>query len=299
MVTRIVPGLDILVACIVGLGVAIAPLLKLASGLALAFGGGAGLTGAFATIGTFITGTLIPVFSNIGTVITGTVIPAISSLVATFGLPVLAIGAVIGVGAALIKNWDSIKEVCKDLGEVISVVFKNIKKWTIDTFKNMYDSISKKINEIKEVCERVFSKIYDSITYPFRKAKEFIGNIMNGIKTSINKINPFSKSDLKTIEVQGTYSLSEVPQVRSFDNLANTIKSLDYSSNRYNIPTNSTIASKPNTKTVKAKEEKVLTSINLNIENFVNNDKKDIEQLANELLYIMNLPLDYSRLKQI
>ena len=29
-------------------------------------------------------------------------------------------------------------------------------------------------------------------------------------------------------------------------------------------------------------------SINLNIENFVNNDKKDIEQLANELLYIMN-----------
>ena len=110
---------------------------------------------------------------------------------------------------------------------------------------------------------------------------------MSGISSTINKINPFD-NDLKTIEVQGTYSLSEVPQVRSFDNLANTIKSLDYSSNRYNIPTNSTIASKPNTKTVKAKEEKVLTSINLNIENFVNNDNKDIEQLANELLYIMS-----------
>ena len=63
---------------------------------------------------------------------------------------------------------------------------------------------------------------------------------------------------------------------------------LDYSSSRYNIPTNNNATSKPNTKTVKAKEEKVLTSINLNIENFVNNDKKDIEQLANELLYIMN-----------
>lgn len=287
-VISIVPGLDILVACIVGLGVAISPLLKLASGLALAFGNGAGLTGAFAAIGTFITGTLIPVFSSIGTVITGTVIPAISSLVATFGLPVLAIGAVIGVGAALIKNWDSIKEVCKDLGEVISVVFKNIKKWTVDTFKNMYDSISKKINEIKEVCTRVFSKIYDSITYPFKKAKEFIDNIMNGISSTIDKINPFNKSNLETIEVQGTYSLSEVPQVRSFDNLANTMKSLDYSSSRYNIPNKNNTTSKPSSKNIKTKEEKVLTSINLNIENFVNNDKKDIEQLANELMYFMN-----------
>jgi hypothetical protein len=79
-----------------------------------------------------------------------------------------------------------------------------------------------------------------------------------------------------------------VPQARTFDSLANTMKALDYSSNRYNVPTNNNTNSKSNTKPIKAKEEKVLTSINLNIENFVNNDKKDIEQLANELLYIMN-----------
>ena len=67
------------------------------------------------------------------------------------------------------------------------------------------------------------------------------------------------------------------------------MRALDYSSNRYNMPTSKASSNtKTNSKPAKAKEEKVLTSINLNIENFVNNDKRDIEQLANELMYLMN-----------
>lgn len=281
-VISVVPGLDILVASIVGIGVAISPVLSLASNLALVFGN-EGLTSAFATIGTFIKGSLIPAFTTIGTVITGTVIPAIVSFVSTFGLPILAIGAVIGAGVALIKNWDKVKEFCKALGEVVSQVFSSIKKWTIDTFKNMYEAISNGLKNIVNVCKNIFSKIYDILTYPFRKAKETITGIVDGVSGFINKINPFSKG----VEVQGVYTVEEAPQARSFNNLVNTMKTLDYSSSRYNVPSTNN-NSKSNNKQIKTREEKILTSINLNIENFVNNDKKDIEQLANELLYIMN-----------
>ena len=62
-------------------------------------------------------GKLLPILVSVGTAITGTIIPAIGSGIAAFGaflvpiLPIVAaISGVIAVGVLLYKNWDTIKE---------------------------------------------------------------------------------------------------------------------------------------------------------------------------------------------
>lgn len=247
-VISVVPGLDVLVATIVGLGVAIAPLLSMAGNLALIMGVG-GLAGSVTTLGGVLTG--------VGAFITGTFIPAIGGLVATFGAPALAIAGIVAAGTVLVKNWDTILDMGKTLAEGIKMIFEGI---------------------------------YERLVGPFKKAGEFIKNFFSKVNSSIEKMNPFNGK--RSIDIDTNISVPnsiEVPvnaRIGSMDNLLNTMKTLDYSSNRYNVPTNTNKPKENNT--VKAKEEKILTSINLNIENFVNNDKKDIEQLANELMYLMN-----------
>lgn len=93
--------------------------------------------------------TLWGAIAAFGTGVTTSLGVAFAFLTSPIGLVILAIGAIIAIGVLLYKNWDTIKI---KMGEL----------WT----------------NIKTV----FGKVEDAITKPFTKAKEVVGGIVDGIK---------------------------------------------------------------------------------------------------------------------
>lgn len=93
--------------------------------------------------------TLWGAIAAFGTGVTTSLGVAFAFLTSPIGLVILAIGAIIAIGVLLYKNWDTIKI---KMGEL----------WT----------------NIKTV----FGKVEDAITKPFTKAKEIVGGIVDGIK---------------------------------------------------------------------------------------------------------------------
>ncbi len=93
--------------------------------------------------------TLWGAIAAFGTTVTTSLGVAFAFLTSPIGLVILAIGAVIAAGVLLYKNWDTIKI---------------------------------KMGELWENIKTVFGKVEDAITKPFTKAKETVGGIVDDIK---------------------------------------------------------------------------------------------------------------------
>jgi hypothetical protein len=148
------------------------------------------VSGAFASLG--------GIFATVSTFVTGTLIPAIVSLVSTFGLPIAIIGAVIGAGYLLVKNWDMVKEGAKALGEWISKTFNSIKenvskamgefiKTGKDNIKRLSSDLSSAWSDIKNTCATKWNEIYKTVTQA----------ISNFVKTGVDNVKALY-NDLKT-----------------------------------------------------------------------------------------------------
>lgn len=151
---------------ILGITAAAAPLLitggKVVSGIGSIIGG----------VGKFlpIIAKVIPAIGTIGTVITGTVIPALGSLVAAAapviaaaGWWIVAIAAVIAFGVAVYKNWDKIKEKAGELKDTVS------EKW---------DGLKNKISE---------SNIGKLVGYMWDEAKDRTKEALTNIRTAYDE----------------------------------------------------------------------------------------------------------------
>lgn len=89
---------------------------------------------------------------------------------------VAAIAAVIAIGVLLYKNWDTIKEKCRQLGDGIKSI------WT----------------SVKTAISNAASAIFDAMTWPYRKAWDTIKSVVSSIRKlfPINIGNLFSKINL-------------------------------------------------------------------------------------------------------
>jgi len=200
-VISLVPGLDLLLASFIGIIAVISPLITLIANMTITFGtlssvlgGGISIAGVFSGI----LGTLSGVFTTIATFVTGTLIPAIVSLVSTFGLPIAIIGAVIGAGYLLVKNWDMVKEGAKALGEWINKTFNSIKENVSkamsqfiqtgkDNIKRLSSDLLNGWNNIKNTCATKWNEISNTITQA----------ISNFVKTGVDNVKALY-NDLKT-----------------------------------------------------------------------------------------------------
>lgn len=140
----------------------------------------AGIAGA---IGTFkvITG-IITLWNTVvglagaATTIFGTALAFITSPI---GIVVVAVGALIAIGVALYKNWDTVKAflvgIWENIKEVCQTVFEGIGQFLTDSWNSIKDIATSVFSAIGQF----FSDIWETIKSVFSTAVEFISNIIS------------------------------------------------------------------------------------------------------------------------
>lgn len=102
----------------------------------------------------------------------GSLISVIGTIVGVLGGPLtIAIGAVIAIGVALWKNWDTVKERAQQLKEFL------VKVW--DTIKT---SVSEKAQNIKEKVSTAWTNIKTSVTNTTENMKTMLAGKLDAIK---------------------------------------------------------------------------------------------------------------------
>jgi phage-related protein len=173
-------------------------------GLSSIFSGGLSITSLLSGAFTALSG----IFTTIATFVTGTLIPAIVGLVSTFGLPIAIIGAVIGAGYLLIKNWNTVKEAAKALGEWISKTWDNIKNWTSEKWSAISQVVSDKVNELKTKAINKAQEVATGIANKWNEIKSSAVNIWNNTVTRVVNIvsNLVRSVSNKITEIKNTCS---------------------------------------------------------------------------------------------
>ena len=118
-----------------------------------------------------------PVISIIGKVIAFApmLVSGIGTVVTALGPVGIAIAAVIAVGVLLIKHWDEIKAAAQQ-------VWQNV----VQTFENIKQSVTKKIDALRSSVQEKFQNIKRSITEPIEKARDAVRSAIDRIKGIFN-----------------------------------------------------------------------------------------------------------------
>lgn len=110
------------------------------------------------------------VVAGIGTAVTSAFGAAMAFLTSPIGLVILAIGALIGIGVLLYKNWDTVKMYAVQLGTFLSGVWNGIST-----------AVGNFINGIKEKFLSGFSALVGIIKAPINGVISLINGAINGI----------------------------------------------------------------------------------------------------------------------
>ncbi|MCI7098110.1 MAG: phage tail tape measure protein [Lachnospiraceae bacterium] len=205
----------------------------------------AGLIAGIAKIAPLITALkalgLPAALSSIGTAITGTVLPAIGSGIAAFAsflvpiLPIIAaIGGVIAVGVLLYKNWDTVKEhlgaaldaikmsfeIAWDaIKNTVSIVTGVIKSVITNVFNAVKGFIGSVLNTIKGIVNSVFNAIKTTVTSVMNGIKSVISSVWNAVKgfvsSVVNAIKGVVSSVFNTIKTTVTSIMNGIKSVIS------------------------------------------------------------------------------------
>ncbi len=135
------------------------------------------------SVGSKLTGGIKTVVSVGSKLISGAklVIGAFTSLNPAVLAVVGAIGAVVGIGVALYKNWDTIKEKAHELGEKISQKWEDIKQWT----SNLKDSIVEKWNAVRDGIGNAVESAKEAVVGKFQELKENASSRIQELKENV------------------------------------------------------------------------------------------------------------------
>ena len=165
--TNLSPGAQKAVGAFVAVAAAVGPVLVILGKLAGAvsaiiglFGAGGAAAGAGATlVGAF-------------TVITGPI-----------GIAIAAVAALIAIGVALYKNWDTIKAKAVQLWEFLKAKFEEIKEAITRPITNAMDIISS-IN-LYEIGKNIIQGLINGIKNMAGKVRDTVGEVANTVKNGI------------------------------------------------------------------------------------------------------------------
>ena len=121
-----------------------------------------------------IVAALAPVITIGGKLISGlgSIISVIGTVVGVLGGPLtIAIGAIIAIGVALYKNWDTVKEFALRMKDGIVNAWDNIKSKisaVIDTIKGKIDGLKQKFEDLKTKVQNIWTAIKNFFTGGFQ-----------------------------------------------------------------------------------------------------------------------------------
>lgn len=114
---------------------------------------------------------------TIATAVTTAFAAAINFLTSPIGLVVLAIGALIAIGVALYKNWDTVKQFAIDMWECIKETMYSFYDWCVGIF----DTVVKFFSDLWEGIKNVFAAVGEWFKNLFTKAWEGIKNAWSAV----------------------------------------------------------------------------------------------------------------------
>ena len=162
-----------------------------------------------------ILGTLI---SSIGSIISviGIVAPLIAGLAGPIAIAVMAITALIAIGVALYKNWDTIKAKAIEIKNNIVATWNGLKASVIAAVNALKASLSAAWASIKATASAAWNAVKTAITSPIQTAVELVRAGINKLKSIVNGAHlslPHIK--LPHFSVSGKFSLNppSVPKV--------------------------------------------------------------------------------------
>lgn len=88
---------------------------------------------------------------------------AITIMTGPIGLIIAAIAAAIAIGVLLYKNWDTIKEKAKEVGDKLKEIWEKVKDAVVGAFQNMWNGIKGFINKIISGVESMVNNVIRGI----------------------------------------------------------------------------------------------------------------------------------------
>lgn len=230
--------------------------------------------------------TLWGAVAGFGTTVTTALGAAFAFLTSPIGLIIIAIGALIAIGVLLYKNWDTVKAKATELWSKITTTFENIKT-----------GVSQKVDAVKTSVTTAFGKIQDTMTKPFDRAKEIIGGVIEKIKGFLNFQWSFPKLKMPHFSIKNAslnpmhWITNGMPKL-SVDWYAKgaifkqpTLFNTPYGMKGVgdNLQSPEVVAPLHELKKMLGLDGGQGSGLNVNIENFINNRKQDVQAFAEEL----------------
>ena len=171
-----------------------------------------------------------PVLSVVGTLITtigslmsiaGALAPVIAVLTGPVGWVVAAIAALIAIGIALCKNWDTIKAKAKEIAENLSAKWNEIKNNISEAVRNMLTAVKEKFDSIKSTIKEKIESARDTVKTAVDNIKSSISSAASSaLSTVTEKFNSIKSTIKSKIESARDTVKSAIEKIKGFFNFS-------------------------------------------------------------------------------
>ena len=159
------------------------------------------------------------VATTIATTATAAFGAVLSFLTSPITLVVVAIGALIAVGVALYKNWDTIKAKCSELGAKIKTKFTEIKNTVVNKTNEMKAKAVNKFNELKTNATNKANELKTNVTNRFNEMKtNAVKKITELRSNAVNKFNEIKSGITEKINGARDAVKSAIDKIKGFFN---------------------------------------------------------------------------------